>query len=134
VNPDSIDLRLDAMEAELTDTKYSSCLDQTDDLTKKGLDETQSTVMHTLQTACFWGAKKYLEALQSLELLGVNKDSVGKLHWVAGGDRYFFSHAPDFAQGRAEWDALFAALEQHDSQSWIKAVENLAAALRRNKH
>jgi tetratricopeptide (TPR) repeat protein len=121
--------RMNAIEAELTDQKYSTCLEQAAQVKDDAIPPAQIAIRDILKMACQWGASNKTEALKIDAALLPRSAKFEKTGWETKGDRQFLATASEFAPGRAAWIALFESIETGDGAAMAKALRELASVM-----
>ncbi len=123
------ELHSNLMESYLTDSSYSLCLNQAS-FVKGDLHSLESIASSLLLATCLWGSGSRTEAVHDLSRLeGKGSLLDGEQGWTTRGDRFFLAQSPAFGDGRDEWVAIYAALEDHSAEEWNRAVLALEVAL-----
>jgi tetratricopeptide (TPR) repeat protein len=117
--------RLDLVEAELTASRFTNCIELSQSLKESELEAKLLPVSDVLKLGCQWGAGKIADARATSKKLEGEAASLQKSTWSTEGDRHYLATAPAFERGRAAWIALFQSLEDGDGKAMAAALRQL---------
>jgi tetratricopeptide (TPR) repeat protein len=117
--------RLDLVEAELTASRFITCVEQSQALKDAELEANFLPIRNVLLLGCQWGAGKTAEAHATAKDLERESASLQKSTWSTAGDRHYLATAPDFERGRPAWIALFQSLEDGNGKAMASALHEL---------
>ena len=117
--------KLNLAEAELTTSRFSTCIDLINSVNQAKLDPRLVHGRLMLLLACQWGAGQHAAASQTAEALAASASTLTKQDWVTAGDRVYLAAALEFSANRPAWIKLFQSFEQGDGPSLADAAHTI---------
>jgi len=117
--------RLELVEAELTASRFTACMELSQSLKEGELEANMLPIRDVLRLGCQWGAGKIAESRATAKALERESASLQKSTWLTEGDRHYLVTALAFERGRPAWIALFQSLEDGNGKAMASALHEI---------